>query len=166
MCGTSLAQSGDIFVWTLTGEVKFAGRAKDTIVLQGGENVEPGPIEMKLLESEYINQVVVVGQDQKTLGALIVPNWDLCREEFPKLGIPAPEDQAEWNKDNKIRKFFQDIIKEKVSATSGFKAFERVTGFSILPKDLEKGKEMTETMKIKRNVVLEVFDEHVTSIFK
>ncbi|MEQ9362592.1 MAG: AMP-binding protein, partial [Leptospirales bacterium] len=71
--------SGDIFTWTTGGEVKFAGRAKDTIVLAGGENVEPGPIEVTLTESVYVGQCVVVGQDRKTLSALIVPRWDGAR---------------------------------------------------------------------------------------
>ena len=50
------------------------GRTKETIVLLGGENVEPVPIEDTILESEYIDQVMVVGQDQKFLAALVVPN--------------------------------------------------------------------------------------------
>ena len=68
--------SGDLGMLTLDGELKITGRAKDTIVLRGGENVEPAPIEQKLAESEYISQAVVVGQDQKYLAALIVPDRD------------------------------------------------------------------------------------------
>lgn len=74
--------SGDILTWTHTGELKFAGRAKDTIVLSGGENLEPAPIEAKLTESEFISQVIVVGQDKKNLGVLIVPFFDRVYEEF------------------------------------------------------------------------------------
>ena len=50
------------------------GRVKDTIVLSGGENIEPVPIENAMKESEYIDTAVVVGQDEKYLGALIVIN--------------------------------------------------------------------------------------------
>ncbi|HRS75220.1 MAG TPA: AMP-binding protein, partial [Anaerolineaceae bacterium] len=64
--------TGDLGRLTITGELQFLGRAKDTIVLLGGENVEPAPIEDKLLEDPLISQVIVVGQDKKTLGALIV----------------------------------------------------------------------------------------------
>jgi long-chain acyl-CoA synthetase len=157
--------SGDIFVWTATGEIKFAGRAKDTIVLGGGENVEPGPIEMKLLESPFISQCVVVGQDRKTLGALIIPNYERCKEEFKTMGIEAPQDYAQWDSTKEIRKFFQEIIKTQVSASTGFKAFEKVTGFHIMRKELEKGKEMTETMKIKRNVVFDLFAKEIDQIY-
>ncbi|MCB1325256.1 MAG: AMP-binding protein [Spirochaetales bacterium] len=156
--------SGDIFMWTMDGELKFAGRAKDTIVLAGGENVEPGPIEIKLQESEYINQAVVVGQDRKTLTALLVPNWDRVREEFPDLKLP--EEAGAWNDHQQARHFFHDVVKDKVSGANGFKAFERVTGFYLLGKELEKGKEMTETMKVKRNVVFDIYKSEIDSLYK
>lgn len=157
--------SGDVFVWTLSGEVKFAGRAKDTIVLAGGENVEPGPIEMKLQESEYIAHCMVIGQDRKTLGALIVPNFDRVAEHFQGQGKTVPTDRAHWNEDRDIKRFFTEIVKEKVSAQHGFKAFERLSGFSLLPRDFEKGREMTETMKVKRNVVIELYAREVDAVY-
>lgn len=157
--------SGDIFVWTTAGEIKFAGRAKDTIVLAGGENVEPGPIEMKLLESPFVSQCVVVGQDRKTLGALIVPNYERCKEEFKQIGIDAPADYAAWNSHKETRKFFQEIVKAQVSGVTGFKAFEKVTGFHVMHKEFEKGKEMTETMKIKRNVVFDLYAKEIDHLY-
>ncbi|HNN79462.1 MAG TPA: AMP-binding protein, partial [Leptospiraceae bacterium] len=48
--------SGDILIRTASGQLKFAGRAKDTIVLLGGENLEPEPIEFALVQSEFIHQ--------------------------------------------------------------------------------------------------------------
>jgi len=55
--------TGDIVMLTYNDEIKIIGRAKDTIVLLGGENVEPEPIEDKLCQSDYIEQAMVVGQD-------------------------------------------------------------------------------------------------------
>ncbi|MCB1164592.1 MAG: AMP-binding protein [Leptospiraceae bacterium] len=156
--------SGDIFVWTTAGEIKFAGRAKDTIVLAGGENVEPGPIEIRLGASEFISQVMVVGQDRKTLGALIVPNRDRVKEELG-ASMDIPEDLADWNKHTDLHKFFAGIVKDAVSSQNGFKAFEKVTTFAFLPKELEKGKEMTETMKIKRNVVLDQYESLIGHMY-
>ena len=68
--------TGDIGFMTYRGELKITGRAKDTIVLLGGENIEPVPIEAKIRDSEYIDHAVMVGQDQKFLGALVVPNME------------------------------------------------------------------------------------------
>ena len=61
--------TGDIGMLTVDGEIVLRGRKKDTIVLRGGENVEPLPIEMKINESQYVSQSVVVGQDERYLGA-------------------------------------------------------------------------------------------------
>jgi len=66
--------TGDLGVMTFNDCLKIVGRCKETIVLLGGENVEPLPIESKLLESPLIDQCMVVGQDQKHLGVLIVPS--------------------------------------------------------------------------------------------
>ena len=59
----------------------LTGRAKDTIVLSSGENVEPGPIEDACTASSYIQHMVLLGQDQRMLGALVVPN----KEAFDEL---------------------------------------------------------------------------------
>ncbi|MBX7058970.1 MAG: AMP-binding protein [Leptospirales bacterium] len=157
--------SGDVFMWTQSGEVKFAGRAKDTIVLAGGENVEPGPIEMKLLESDFIGHCMVIGQDRKTLGALIVPNWDRVAERLKEQGKSPPEDRGQWAHNADIKRLFAEVVKEKVSAQSGFKAFERLSGISILHRDFEKGREMTETMKVKRNVVQDLYHKEIDAIY-
>ena len=66
--------TGDLGMINFKDTLTLTGRAKDTVVLLGGENVEPVPIENKLTESAYINQVMVVGQDQKNLGAIINPS--------------------------------------------------------------------------------------------
>ena len=69
--------TGDLGVLTFDNEIKITGRAKDTIVLLSGENVEPNIIEKAVVQSSYIDTIVVLGQDKKSLGALIVPNHDL-----------------------------------------------------------------------------------------
>lgn len=158
--------SGDVFMWTTTGEIKFAGRAKDTIVLAGGENVEPEPIEARITSNPFIQQAVVVGQDQKSLGVLIYPNVERVKEEFKNKKIELPENLEEWNNSKEIKEFFSNILREEISAKNGFKSFERITGFYILPNELRKGIEMTETMKVKRNKVLEIYSKQIEKIFK
>ncbi|MCC6275485.1 MAG: AMP-binding protein [Leptospiraceae bacterium] len=158
--------SGDILTWTTTGELKFAGRAKDTIVLSGGENLEPGPIEGKLAESNFVNQVIVVGQDRKNLGVIIVPAWDTVKEHFKSLGKEIKTDPKDWNKDPAIVKFYKDIIKEKVNNDPSFKVFEKVSNLHILHKEFEKGVEMTETMKLKRNVIFDMYAKEIDDMYR
>ncbi|NJO56651.1 MAG: long-chain fatty acid--CoA ligase [Rhodospirillales bacterium] len=80
--------TGDLGMMTRDNEIKITGRAKDTIVLRGGENVEPAPIEEKIRESEWVAQCMVVGQDQKYLAALIVPKQDAVMAFAQENNIP------------------------------------------------------------------------------
>jgi long-chain acyl-CoA synthetase len=66
--------TGDLGWLTPQADLILTGRAKDTIVLSNGENIEPQPIEDACVRSPYIDQIMLVGQDQRSLGALIVPN--------------------------------------------------------------------------------------------
>jgi long-chain acyl-CoA synthetase len=158
--------SGDILVYTANGELKFAGRAKDTIVLFGGENVEPQPIEDTLIQSEYIHQVVVVGQDRKTLGALIVPAKEAVLKYAEERKISLPADMREWPQNAEIQKLFKTEIKERISEKTGFKNFEKVTTFAILPEEFKVGDELTQTLKVRRNVVFEKYAKEIEEMYK
>jgi long-chain acyl-CoA synthetase len=83
--------TGDLVVFNHSGEISIVGRSKDTLVLVGGENVEPTPIEEKMKESPFIDHVMLVsrafGEDQKVLGALIVPNAENLGDWCKKNGV-------------------------------------------------------------------------------
>ena len=63
------------------GTLVLAGRAKDTIVLSSGENIEPATLEDLVAASPFVAHAVIVGQDRRALGALIVP----AEEAFEEL---------------------------------------------------------------------------------
>ena len=68
--------TGDIGFLSVNKTLTLQGRAKETIVLLNGENVEPVPIENKILESPYIAQAVLFGQDKKYITALVIPDFE------------------------------------------------------------------------------------------
>ena len=74
--------TGDLGFLIPNGSLFITGRAKDTIVLSSGENIEPNPLETEILSSEFINQIQLVGQDKKCLTALVVPNLELVKNKF------------------------------------------------------------------------------------
>ncbi|MBX3721019.1 MAG: AMP-binding protein [Turneriella sp.] len=158
--------SGDILVYTANGELKFAGRAKDTIVLFGGENVEPQPIEDTLIQSEYIHQIVVVGQDKKTLGALIVPAKEAVQKYATEKKISLPAEMRDWPVNAEIQKLFKTEIKERVSEKAGFKNFEKVTTFAVIPDEFKVGDELTQTLKVRRNVVFDKYAKQIEEMYK
>lgn len=158
--------SGDILVYTANGELKFAGRAKDTIVLFGGENVEPQPIEDTLVQSQYIHQVVVVGQDKKTLGALIVPAKEAVQKYAEENKISLPAEMRDWPINADIQKLFKAEIKDRVSDKAGFKNFEKVSTFAVIPDEFKIGDELTQTLKVRRNVVFDKYAKQIEDMYK
>lgn len=140
--------TGDIGMVTFNDCLKILGRSKDTIVLLNGENVEPTPIESRLVHSPLIDHCMVVGQDQKFLGALIVPAMD----GFRAAGIQAAN-SAELAANPTARELMEAEIRRIVSADNGFKSFERIGDFRFLAKPFEVGRELTATFKLKRHVI-------------
>ncbi len=158
--------SGDILIYTANGELKFAGRAKDTIVLFGGENVEPQPIEDTLIQSQYIHQVVVVGQDKKTLGALIVPAKEAVQKYAEANKISLPAEMRDWPINADIQKLFKAEIKDRVSEKAGFKNFEKVSTFAVISDEFKIGDELTQTLKVRRNVVFDKYAKQIEEMYK
>ncbi len=153
--------TGDLGFLSRNGTLSIRGRAKDTIVLLGGENVEPEPIESRLRENPYIEQVMVVGQDRKTIGALVWPNHILLEKE----GLPSRSRSEAWPDDTELRRFFSNIIRAQISPENGFKSFERVTTFAFLPRAFEVGSELTNLYKLKRNVIASTYAELIESMY-
>lgn len=143
--------TGDIGLMTAEGCLKIVGRCKETIVLLNGENVEPLPIESRLLQSPFIAQCMVVGQDQKQLGVLIVPSAEALT-------------QCE-NDSQKQQQLFQSEIRRLISTEHGFKAFEKIGPWRLLTKPFEIGDELTGTYKLKRHLIAERYQKLIEEIF-
>ena len=112
----------------------LTGRAKDIIVPSNGENIEPVPIEEACLESPYIDQIMLVGQDQSSIGALVVPS----EEALQKCGILAKDIKSGANltiSDTTLRELIRkeistyiknkkkDLILKKAKKSSPFNIF-------------------------------------------
>lgn len=153
--------TGDLGLVTFNDCIKIVGRCKETIVLLGGENVEPLPIESKLLESPLIDQCMVVGQDQKQLGLLVVPSIG----GFAAAGIESPDSAALASRPE-VREKIQKEIRRLVSGETGFKPFERIAALELLEKPFEVGDELTMTFKLKRHVIAEKYSRKIGEMFE
>jgi long-chain acyl-CoA synthetase len=156
--------TGDIGIWTHTGEYAIRGRAKDTIVLSGGENIEPVPLEARLRESEYIEQAVVVGQDQKYLAALIIPDTKQLEIYVKEHNIPymARFDITELPE---VQDLLNAEINEMVSTKNGFKSFERINRFSILKSSFKVGQELSAKQEVMRHKINQLYAKEIASLF-
>jgi long-chain acyl-CoA synthetase len=148
--------TGDIGIMTESGDILITGRAKSTIVLMGGENAEPEPIEEKLKESSLIDHAVVVGQDKKGLTALISVNEEKLKHMAEKWKISLDEmlhKGEETILNSRIVMEVQKEIRKLISRENGFKPSEKITGVVLLKKKFSIGDELTQTLKVKRKHV-------------
>jgi long-chain acyl-CoA synthetase len=155
--------TGDLGIWTHEGQFSLSGRAKDTIVLSGGENLEPVPIEAKLCECEMIEQAVVVGQDKKYLGALVVLNKKLVEEYLTEHQIPYLADGLFKMKE--VNELIALKINEIINAKQGFKAFEHISRFTIINKPFEIGKELSAKQELKRFEINRLYKNEIDQLF-
>ncbi len=156
--------TGDICIMTHHREVRVIGRSKETIVLMGGENIEPVPIEDRLNASEAILQNIVLGQDKKFLGALIVPNMEKIEEFAVQNGIAYIQPE-ELLSNPEIEEYIHNEIQAQVNSKTGFKPFECIFRFKILSKPFEVGKELTQTLKTRREVVNRMYEKEIKELF-
>ncbi|KAF0239895.1 MAG: long-chain-fatty-acid--CoA, partial [Chitinophagaceae bacterium] len=80
--------TGDIGIWVNDKYLKITDRKKELFKTSGGKYVAPQPIENKLKESPFVEQVMVVGSERKFVGALIVPSFPTLKEWMREKGIP------------------------------------------------------------------------------
>ena len=160
--------TGDIAMLTVNNEIKLIGRQKDTIVLRGGENIEPLPIEQKLQESRYISTAVVVGssggEDMRYLAALIMPSEDDVKSYAAENNIAYPSFE-ELLKNAAIQKMFETEIASLVGPKNGFKLFERVSKFCFLKKPFEVGRELSAKQEIMRYKISELYKKEIAAMY-
>lgn len=156
--------TGDLGFKTVSGEIILRGRKKDTIVLRGGENIEPAPIEMKINESRYIQQSVVVGQDQRYLGALIIPNQDEVTAWAQNNGVSFTSWAGLLGTDE-VRKLIEGEISELISQKTGFKIFERISRIALLEKPFQSGVELSAKQEIMRYKLDVLYKKEISGLF-
>lgn len=133
--------SGDLGWLTPDGDLVLTGRAKDTIVLTNGENIEPQPIEDACVRSIYIDQIMLVGQDRRALGALIVPNLETLKQwvaeqnlnlKLPELNSSAESVAKSDLNDKAIINLYRNELNREVQNRPGYRADDRIADFRFV----------------------------------
>ena len=142
--------SGDIGEIDDEGFLKITDRKKDLIVTAGGKNVAPQRIEQIMRTSQYIGQVVAIGDKRKFISALITLDPDAISQWAVAKGLET-EDLGALAADSTVRELIEAEVAERNKQLA---SYESIKKFHILPRDftIEDG-ELTPTLKVKRKVV-------------
>lgn len=156
--------TGDLGMLSWNEEIKITGRAKDTIVLLGGENVEPLVVESKLAASDYIESSMLVGQDQRYLSALIVPIKDAV-EEFAKTNNISYSSYQELLKNQQIIDLIQKEINTQISPENGFRSCEKIFKFALIPDSFKVGEELSAKQEMIRYKIAQKYSTQIEELF-
>src|SRR5690606_27747599 len=137
-------------------------RKKEMFKISGGKYVAPQPIENKMVESDWIEQIMVVGEFQKYVGALIVPAFQVIRKWYEEQEKTYPGDQAVLQ-DPKARLKIDEAIKYY---NHNFKPVEQDKKFVLMPHEWTiEGEELTPTLKLKRRVIAEKYGDLIGGMY-
>jgi long-chain acyl-CoA synthetase len=134
----------------------LTGRAKDTIVLSSGENIEPGPLEDALAALPMVEQVMVVGQDRRQLGLLLVPKAEALAAWASAQGLPVSKgseagEAGPMPADPALLKALSREFNRVLAARAGSRPDERLAGVALVaPFTIENGL-LTQTLKQRRD---------------
>ncbi|MES2328077.1 MAG: long-chain fatty acid--CoA ligase [Bacteroidota bacterium] len=154
--------TGDIGVWEEGKFLKITDRKKELFKTSGGKYVAPQPIENKLKESPFIEQVMIVGAEKKFVGALIVPSFSTLREWMKEHGLVYTTNEDVIHHPQ-VLELYRELVE---SYNQFFNHVEQVKKFELLPREwtIETG-EMTPKMSLKRKVVMEKFKDAFERIY-
>jgi long-chain acyl-CoA synthetase len=132
-------------------------------VLDTGKNVAPGPIEDGFATSEKVDQVMVMGDDQKFISALFVPNFEAIDRWAEENDVSLPNDEWAICRDEQVREWVQAEVEE---VNRQFEKHEQIKAFRLVPEEWTPENDLlTPSMKLKRRNILDRYDEEFDAIY-
>ena len=154
--------TGDIGVMIDNKFLKITDRKKEIFKTSGGKYVAPQPIENKMKESKWIEQMMVTGAEQKFTGALIVPAFNALKEWCGEHGVEFTGNEK-IIKNEKIVNLIKDTVERY---NQNFNQVEQIKKFELLPYEWSvEGGELTPTLKLKRKVIMEKYKDAIERIY-
>ena len=155
--------TGDIGVIDNDGVLKITDRKKEMFKTSGGKYVAPQLIENAMKQSQFIEQIMVVGEGQKLVAAIIQPAFPFIKEWAKRHEITLGDSFEEIANNPKVK---ERIMKEVEKYNEGFGKWEKIKIIELTPDEWTvDGGHLTPTMKLKRRVVKEKYIDLYNKIY-
>jgi long-chain acyl-CoA synthetase len=161
--GREWFRTGDIVEIREDGYVRFLERAKQILTLSTGKNVAPGPLEDAFAASPLVEQCMVIGDEQKFVSALIVPNLAGVRTWAEREELDLPEDADAICRDDRV---YERIQQEVDDVNRDFESYEQIKQFRLVPVEFSEDNDMlTPTMKKKRRHIRDRYADRIGEMY-
>jgi long-chain acyl-CoA synthetase len=161
--GSQWFRTGDIVERTDDDFLIYHDRLKELLVLSTGKNVAPQPIEDQFATSDRVDQVMVVGDDQKFIGAIIVPNFEELRRWADSEGVDLPDDPEQLIDDERVHAWVQTAVD---AVNEDLERVERIKSFALVPREWTAENDLlTPSMKKKRRNIRSAYREKLAEIY-
>lgn len=155
--------TGDLGFLDKQGFLTIIGRGKEMIVTSGGKNVWPEPIENLINNDRFVSQSMIIGNGQKFVSALIVPDWQEIEKYMKENNLPLKEHQK-LTRDPNLLDIFQQRIDEKINPS--LNDFEKIRNFRLLPQEFSHDQdELTPTLKLRRHIIERHYQKTIASMY-
>lgn len=160
--GDGYFHTGDIGELDADGFLRITDRKKEMFKTAGGKYVAPQSLENKFMESTFIAQVMVVGENRKFPAALIVPDFPVLEKWCKSKGIPVTSREELCRHPDVIDRYQREIDR----LNQGFGHWEQVKKFTLLPGEwtIDAG-ELTPKLSLKRKVILQRYESEIEDIY-
>ena len=145
------------------GFLKITGRKKEMFKTSGGKYIIPTLIENELKESNFIEHVMVIGENQKMPAALVQLNFEFLYDWIDRKNYNIDKNPTSIIASTEVQKRIQIEIDK---CNSRFGKWEQIKKFELTPDVWSiDGGHLTPTMKMKRSVIIEIYDDLVQNIY-
>ena len=154
--------TGDVGVFEKEGQLRITGRKKEIFKTSLGKYIAPELLENKIKESPFIDNMMVVGENQKFAAALVVPDYNHLRSWCKIKEIEYTTD-GEMIADQRIKARLMKVIEHY---NKGFGATEQIKKVEFMPAEWSTATgELTPTLKLKRTVIQEKYKKQIEKLF-
>ena len=140
----------------------FTERIKDLYKTSNGKYIAPQAIEMVMSGDQYIEQIAVIGDQRKFVSALIVPAYPLLEKYAEEKGL-AVGSRKELVRNKEILRLIETHIEEN---QKNLASYEKIKRFTLLSEPFTMGAELTDTLKLRRSVILKKYADPIEKMYE
>lgn len=156
-------RTGDVVERTDDEFLIYHDRIKEILVLSTGKNIAPQPIEDEFATDDRVDQIMVVGDDQKFVGAIVVPNFESLRRFADEEGIDLPAGEDALCADDRVRAWVQEAVDD---TNENLERIERIKEFVLVSREWTAENDLlTPSMKKKRRNIQSAFEDALSNIY-